>query len=362
MKRTLSLLLICLLTLGLFSACTPDTPSTDNSASYSDATGSDITDTEDKGVSSEKPEKKSAQEILEEQQSHLVGLCDQKKSRIIVCDLNEEDWTYGDPIVWEYKHWTCGSVAGLKLRHSEVWDKDVVLYCYNGGAAIVDYATKEVLFSTVRVGENPHSVELLPDNTFIVASSTDNNVCVFSPETVAAGDGEPCQELEYPNAHGVLWDPKYEVVWMVGMNQLGGYVVRSSQTAPKLVANPEMVYNTPDFGLHDLAPVYGDKDGLFVTCSAGILKFDKVKGTFSTGYPGGNVGKTATYAPGAGNFGEDNVLAFTSITKNTMVYNDWCTDIVFIYVPNADNIGKSVRRQMEDSAFYKLRVWNPDYQ
>ncbi len=373
MKRILALLLSCLLVLGIFAACTPDTPDTDLPGS--DNPGSDVS-VSDSGSETQNPgntdtnstdtsvstEKKSAQEILEAQEQHLVGLCDQKQSRIIVCDLNVEDWNAESPIVWEYKHWTCGSVAGLKLRHSEVWNKDVVIYCYAGGACIIDYTTKEMLFETTRAGGNPHSVELLPDNTFIVASSTDNKVSVFSAETVESGSGQPCQTLEYPNAHGVLWDPKYEVVWMEGMNQLGAYGVIKSSTSPKLAADPDMVYETPDYGLHDLAPVYGDPDGLFVTCSAGILKFNKVEGKFTTGYPGGNVGKKIEYAPGTGNFGVDNVFVYTSITESTMVYTDWCTDTVFIYVPGADGIGKTVRRQMNDSAFYKVRVWNTDYQ
>ncbi len=364
MRRILSLFLLTVLGVSLFAGCGTETSSTDSVGGQSSDTALPSTSRtdEEKGETSQKPEKKSAQEIMEEQESHLVGLCDQKNGRIIVCDLNEEDWSGRKPIVWEYKHWTCGSVAGLKLRYSKVWDKEVVIYCHNGGAAIIDYDTKEQLFYTREVGCNPHSVELLPDNTFIVASSTDNKVSVFSAETVASGAGNPSQELEHPNAHGVLWDPKYEVVWMEGMNQLSAYVVKQSQTAPQLIADPDMVYNTPTFGLHDLAPCYGDPDALFVTCEAGILKFDKVKETFTTGYPGGNVGKSIDYAPGAGNFGEDNVLVYTSIVEGQTVHFDWCTDTVCFYVPNADNVGKTVRRTMEGSAFYKVRVWSPDYQ
>ncbi len=355
-KRLLSFLLLAVLTAGLLTGCGPaDVPSggnTDGTADASSDPGSDASGEE---------ETRSAQEILEASE-HLVGICDQKNSRIIVCDLAEEDWSDDNAVVWEYRDPSCRSVAGIKLRYSEYWDELVVVYCWHGGAAIVSYETKKELYRTTNTGNNPHSVELLPEGHLIVASSTDNDVRVFSADAVAAGQNTYCDQVQFPNAHGVLWDPEYDVLWLLGTNQLSAYNVLETDGKPAISAVGGMTYYTKKAGGHDLAPVYGNKDALFVTCSAGILMFDKVKETFTSAYPGGSIGARHTYAPGTGNFAGDNVFFFTSISDSTKVLNDWCTNIVFVYVPKAEGVGKLLRRKAPDDAYYKVRTWCPDYQ
>ncbi len=321
----------------------------------------DGTDTAASPSTEEKETKRSAQEILEASE-HLVGLCDQGNSRIIVADLAEEDWENDSAVVWQYKDPTCRSVAGLKLRWSEQFQELVVIYCWHGGAAIISYETKEVLYKTTQTGSNPHSVELLPEGHLVVASSTDNDVRIYSAQSIAKGDPRCSQQVEFPNAHGVLWDPEYDVLWMFGMDQLSAYLVAEEDGIPRMTAIGGMSYKAPKSGGHDLCPVYGNKDALFITCGGGILMFDKQAEKFTTSYPGGSVGKKHGYAPGTGNFAQDNVLFFTSISDRTKVLNDWCTNIVFVYVPKADGIGKTIRRKAPDDAYYKVRAWLPDYQ
>ena len=356
MKKVLTILLLAALTVGLLAGCGPqaEQPGTDSdSASAAPAPSTDT----DPSASSE-PVALSPQETLEASE-HLIGITDQKNSRIIVCDLAEEDWENDNAVVWEYQDQSCSSAAGIKFRYSEYWEEDVVIYCWHGGAAIVSYETKEVLFRTTNVGGNPHSVELLPDGHFIVASSTDNDVRIFP---LASGEKGYSHKIEYPNAHGVLWDPKYEVVWMVGKNLLSAFMIGGTEDEPKFIPMTDMVYHTSKSGMHDLAPCYGDPDALFVTCSAGILKFDKVKEKFSSSYPGGSTGSRQSYAPGAGNFGHDDVLVFTTITEETMVMTDYCTNIINIFVPAAKGAGRLIRRKAPNDAYYKCRVWSTDYQ
>ena len=287
---------------------------------------------------------------------HYVGLTDQLNGRIIICDLEVEDWTNDNAVVWEYQNKSFKNIAGIKFRDSEYYGEKVVLFCYPVGGVILSYETKEILFQTSDIGWNPHSVELLPDGTFLVASSTDNRVDVFAPGKTAS-----CQTLEFPNAHGVLWDPEYEVVWMVGMDQLSAYSVGGSKDSPKLSPLGGMTYKTPQAGMHDLAPVYGDPNALFVTCSAGIMKFDKEKERFNYTYPGSNYGRIATYAPGVGNFA-DGVFVFTSIESGKTVYQDWNTNEVRLYVPLGKTGGKTFTRRAPNDAYYKVRVLNFDYQ
>ena len=359
MKRIVSLLLSILI-LGALVGCGPQSSpvsdsSTGNQSAVSDSASVDSSD------SADTPEKRSAQEILEASE-HLVGLCDQGNSRIIVSDLAVEDWENDNAVVWEYKDDSCRSVAGIKLRWSEVFQELVVAYCWHGGAAIVSYEDKKELYSTNLTGVNPHSVEILPDGHLIVASSTDNDVRLYDAEDQKNGKGRHCQKIDFPNAHGVLWDPEYEVVWLWGTDQLSAYSVVEKDGKPWLAPMGGMTYKAPKSGAHDLCPVYGNKDQMFITCGNGIMIFDKSTEEFSFAYPGGSVGRKHSYAPGTGNFEQDGVFFFTSIKDDTMVLNDWCTNIVFVYVPNADGVGKLLRRKAPNDAYYKVRTWSPDYQ
>lgn len=356
MFRRLWLLLLCGFCLFSFGACSDDgalnpVVSSDPDSGTDASSDSDGTDTS----SAEEDKKLTSEDVLAASE-HLVGLCDQLNGRIIVCDLAVEDWTDDEAMVWEYKNPSFKHIAGVKFRHSEYWGEDVVIFCYPVGAVILSYETKEILYQTSDIGWNPHSVELLPDGTFIVASSSDNLVSVFAP-----GEKKASQKLEFPNAHGVLWDPKYEVVWMVGMDQLTAYNVKGNPENPTLTPMGGMDYRTPQAGMHDLAPVYGDPDALFVTCSAGIMKFDKEKEEFNYAYSGGKVGKEQSYAPGVGNF-PDGVLVYTSVREGHTVYESWCTNEVFLYVPLGPVRGANLVRKAPDDAYYKVRVWCTDYQ
>ena len=360
MKRIVSLLLLSILILGALVGCVPQSSPVSDSSAGNQSAVSDSASV-DSSDSADTPEKRSAQEILEASE-HLVGLCDQGNRRIIVSDLAVEDWENDNAVVWEYKDDSCRSVAGIKLRWSEVFQELVVAYCWGGGAAVVSYEDRVELYRTTRTGENPHSVEILPDGHLIVASSTDNDVRLYDAEALAAGDEKHCQRLEFPNAHGVLWDPEYEVVWLWGTDQLGAYSLIEKDGKPWLAPMSGMRYTAPKSAAHDLCPVYGNKDQLFITCAKGIMIFDKQTEKFSFSYPGGSVGQKHPYAPGTGNFEQDGVFFFTSITKETMVVNDYSTNIVFVYVPKADGVGKLLRRKASNDVYYKVRTWSPDYQ
>ncbi len=354
MKRILSLFLSVMLALGCFAACEDSSSSGSDATASSDPSAEASTDT-DSTASTGTQEFSSAEEVLDAS-DHYIGLCDQGNSRVIIRDLSVEDWSDDNGVVWEFKHKYCSSVCGIKFRDVPFWGGKVVVLCYHGGAMIVSYESRQLLFHTGLTGSNPHSVELLPNGTLIVASSTDNDVRIYAP-----GEQKASQIVEFPNAHGVLWDPTYEVVWMVGTNLLGAYLVGGTEEAPTLSAIGGMSYKTPKSGMHDLAASYSDPTKLFVTCGNGIMIFDKESEKFSFEYPGGVYGKQQNYAPGCGAFGHDDVFVFTTIRESTMVLNEWCTDQVFIYCPFGKN-GKLIKRRAEGDAYYKLRVLNFDYQ
>lgn len=356
MTRRLISFLLCLSLFFALAGCGKTAPEGGSSQAGASNSGAVSSKKEEPGKTDDTPKFSSSEEVMAAS-DHYVGLCDQMNNRIIVCDVGEEDWTNDNAVVWEYNDPDCNSVAGIKLRENEYWGGLVVIFCYGGGAKIVSFETKEVLLHTNQTGSNPHSVELLPNGTFIVASSTDDNVRIYAP-----GQVRHSHSIEFPNAHGVLWDPKYEVVWMEGKDQLSAYAVGGTEDAPKFIPMGGMTYYTPKTSLHDLAPDYTNPDRLFVTCAAGIMVFDKVTEQFSYAYPGGSVGKEQGYAPGCGNFGQDGVFVFTTIRDDTMVYRTHCTNQVGVYIPFGNGRGRMVYRKAPNDAYYKVRVWNSDYQ
>lgn len=332
------------------SADTSSDASTDVSEKPStDASTDTSSNTSTKPAVDKKP---TPQSILEEG-TYLVGLTDQKNSRLIVCDLAEEDWSNDNAVVWKMK--TYGGVAGVKFRDNKYWGEKVVIYCSGNRATIASYDKKKVLLDTKKAPGNSHSVELLPNGVFVVAGSTGNEVRLFG-----AGKTNYSDSITFPSAHGVLWDPKYDVLWVEGDNLLRAYKITGTADAPKFSPVAGMEYH-PNTSLHDMAPVYGNPDALLLTGAAGVVIFDKTTGKASYDYVAGGFLKTQTYVPGVGNY-ESGVHVFTTIRKDTLTYKEWGTDQVGIYVPLGGSLGKVIMRQAKSDAYYKARVFSFDYQ
>lgn len=323
---------------------------TGSSASASTDTSTDTSSSTDTGTV-EPP--LTIQDVLGSSE-HLVLLTDQKNQRLLVCDLAVEDWSKDKAVVWQYK--TYAGVAGIKVRDNEYYGERVVLFCAGTRASIVSYKTKKVLLDTKKAPGNSHSVELLPNGVFVVAGSTGNEVRIYG-----AGKTTHSDSIAFPSAHGVLWDPKYNVLWISGANQLDAYRVTGTATSPKLELVKDMQYR-PNTSLHDLAPVYGNPDALLLTGANGVVLFDKTTGKVSYDYSAGGYLKAQTYVPGVGNYGATDVFVFTNIRKDTLTYKEWGTDRVGVYVPGVGPMGKVIYRQATSDAYYKARVWDPAYQ
>lgn len=334
-----------------------ENPSTDTShAVSSESSDADTTDSVPESSASTQIKPESPQDILEAT-PHLVGLTDQKNARLIVRDLAAEDWSDDSSVVWEFKDPRVAAAAGIKLRNCEIFGGEVVLFCGPKGAGIVSYETKEVLYFTSHVGVNPHAVELLPDGTFIVGSTTDNLVSVFA---AASGSMTPVQTLTYENVHGALWDPEYKVVWMAGRSKLSAFAVSGSANNPRLSQIQGMVYSIGDW-LHDLVPCFGNPQGLFVTAGTGIYFFDKETEKFSTQFPCSDYAASIKTSPAMGQF-PDNVMTLIAVVSGKTVYREWCMNEVTVLIPSEKLGLRKITRIAPNDAYYKVRVWIPDYQ
>lgn len=151
-----------------------------------------------------------------------------------------------------------------------------VLVCSSsGGCALVERPSGKV--SWYAQVPNAHSLELLPGNRIVAASSTHpqgNRLILFD---VARSD-KPIWETPLVSAHGVVWDEDRKVLWALGLDELRCYALRDWEAEkPSLVMKAS--YPLPDEGGHDLQPVPHSND-LLVTTGRHVYLFDRVEHLF----------------------------------------------------------------------------------
>lgn len=299
--------------------------------------------------------RKTAEEVLQETE-HLVGVTDQKNHRLVVYDLNKGDLNDPEALVWEYSDPRVYHAAGIKFRSNEAFGGDLVLFCGPKGAGIIHYATKEMLFFTSSVGNNPHTVELLPDGTFFVGSTNSQEVHCFD---TLAGKTKATFILNWPcDVHGVLWDPEYDVLWIAGGNQVVGYKVSDTPANTKLTEIVTYKSIFPKGSIHDLAPVYGDSSKLWVTSADDIFQLDKETMEYSKSYRGASAIKSKGSTPGIGNY-PDGIVVY--VFPNACL-SEWNMDRIQMFIPIDSVRHKTLEYKTEKDAYYKIRVFCTDYQ
>lgn len=153
--------------------------------------------------------------------------------------------------------------------------RQVLITSSGGGCALVDSPSGAVRWFA-RV-PNAHSIELLPADRVVVASSTHadgNRLVLFD----LARSEEPIGSTPLVSAHGVVWDADRESLWALGLNELQRYRLDAwDSKSPSL--KQEQTWPLPDEGGHDLQPVPGTAD-LVVTSHKTVSLFNRDRGEF----------------------------------------------------------------------------------
>ncbi|MFD9793617.1 DUF6528 family protein [Streptomyces sp. NPDC059070] len=132
---------------------------------------------------------------------------------------------------------------------------------------------------------NVHGAELLPGGNVAVALSRTGTVAVYArstgdPTSPAPGPAKPLSSKPLEAAHEVLYDPSSKSLWAVGGHALVRYpydLATGTLGDAESFALPRQISQgkpAPAWG-HDLEPVYGDPDRLWVAANAGIVQFSK---------------------------------------------------------------------------------------
>lgn len=287
-----------------------------------------------------------------ETEPHLIALTNQSNGSIDVYDITTG--VFDETTLLHRIKVEANNPAGVKLRRHEVWG-DVIISCYGATTgSIMSYPEGKALWTTYSAADNPHSVELLPGNIFVVASSSGNALRFFD---VSSKDTTKYKEVRFTDAHGVLWDPQKELLWVLGGEELAAYQVgKDSSGSITVTEATEYRIALPTSYGHDLAPYYGDTNLLWITTAAQVYLYNKTTKTFTINIKGIDSDKRSDIK-GIGNF-HDGSLVFV---RPDGAYKDWTTATVDFYVfYHAKYFHYAVKSETDH--FYKCRVLSADYQ
>ncbi|WP_218090196.1 DUF6528 family protein [Paenibacillus solanacearum] len=289
-----------------------------------------------------------------------IGAGDQASQQIMVFDPNAPDWNAGSALKWTWAPSAANGFASptpgwglptdMKLRNNCAlgggqW---MAITDTNGLAAIISYpgGSKKWYLNT---SSNLQSAELLPSGNIAIASTSSGGwVRVYNSSQGSASS--TYAQYVLPGARGVLWDPRSNVLWAVGDTTLAALLVQGSPAAPTLKESFKVTL--PTTGGHELQPVYGNTDRLWISTDTQVYQFVKSSKTWSTTYAGSSgINRAGVRSVGNQLSGQ----AVQTVPGGGCTLNTWCTDTVDFFNPSAT-------RTKSGAAFYKARILNPDYQ
>ncbi len=156
----------------------------------------------------------------------------------------------------------------------------------SGFIGVIPYPSLAGYRWAVNVGDpnDLHGVEMLPDGTVVATFATrelDSGVAgglaVYSKAQGKPGSwsGTPAQALPLAGAHEVLYDPGTTSLWAVGSELLKRYDYIGGRLEPGgSWPLPQQAGAKPAYG-HDLTPVFGNTDRLWVGANGGVVQFSK---------------------------------------------------------------------------------------
>ena len=151
--------------------------------------------------------------------------------------------------------------------------RKVLVSASNGGCALVERPSGRVLWRAHVT--NAHSLELLPRDRVVVASSLGGDHLVIFD---LARSGVPLWKTPLHSAHGVVWDEARRCLWALGFDELRCYELRGWETdKPSLALKAS--YPLPTANGHDLRAVPDSRD-LIVTSETSVQLFDRDKASF----------------------------------------------------------------------------------
>ena len=285
---------------------------------------------------------------------------DQRYQQAVIYNLN--NYSAGKTLDdLEESSFTVGPGAGIKYRENTVFGNVVIIAGPESGIYTTSGSKK---WSTTNPGYSPHSIEILPSGNLVIASSSDNKLRFFKTSALINNGSVSYEDYTIADAHGVLWDPTYGVLWAIGNTELNAYRIKGNGTGEKLVLDPNMSITLPEYfrGGHDLSPDYLNTRYLYASLGYKVVKVDKETGQMRTLFE-----KTPTSVKGfsnntAGNFFVTGETGGAGKAWANESYQSWCTDTIYFCRYKADDTLEQIPIKSSKRAFYKSRAYCGTYQ
>ena len=186
--------------------------------------------------------------------------------------------------IWSWDPYTaCVPAAqqGWFFNPSEVkpvFNRRYILMTASGGAVALIRLSDHKLMFYANCGQNPHSAEVLPDGNIVTAESKSGEINTFVVDTVKVL-GAKANTVKLGNAHNVVWDKKRSYLYATatkkeGVTALFRFKYDGNRSNPKLINQTTLYTFSNESGGHDLFPVYGEEDKLWLTAASAVYKFD----------------------------------------------------------------------------------------
>ncbi|GLZ10955.1 hypothetical protein Acsp04_11900 [Actinomadura sp. NBRC 104425] len=286
---------------------------------------------------------------------------DQAGRRLVVLDAGRRSWQGKRAVKWSWKPtaargyrdvagaWGGASDVRVRRRHGRTY---VVTAQGAGFAGAVEYPSGRRLWA-VDAGRSSglHAAELLPNGNVAVAAARGHWVRVYAASRGRAARAHA--QVRLARAHGLLWDPSRRILWALGDKHLVALRVGGTAHRPTLRAVGRR--RLPSAGGHDLAPVFGNRNRLWITTHHGVYQYDKRRGVFTTRYRlAPRVNKRIVKS--VGDHPRTGQVLLTRPKKGCAT--SWCTDTLEFFGPGR----RTATRVLRGAQFYRARWFVPRYQ
>ncbi len=281
-----------------------------------------------------------------------IAITEQASDQILVLASDDVAWSKAQ-VSWRWRptaangledlvdNWGLPDEAKLRHRGNQAYLLTTDSY---GLAAVVPYPQGTGSYWAADVGRpaNPHSIELLPNGNVAVVASTGGWLRVYT----ASQDPRSTTYVQFdlPDAHGVYWDEKRDLLWALGGHDLVALRMTGRPGQPRLTEVRRVAL--PTLWGHDLHPVASDDDRFWITTGSQVYQYSYARNAFLQDFPGAGVIQVGVKS--VGDERESGQLLASLVQVGNIC--TWCTDTVSLFESDGSLM-------LHGAQIYKARWW-----
>lgn len=190
--------------------------------------------------------------------------------------------------------WRSNKISGLsEVKYTKYGGKSAILATTTNGAIVLEFPSGKQLFHKEIGGyvTNVHSAEVMPDGNVIIVDSKGPIIILRNDSKVEKQPWKDSVWYLLYKPHGIYYDRKREVLYVLEYSALYAYKYTETKNKKGNLALLHFTNLTLDYypvdneknyqGGHDLYPIDGSKDLLYVTTGEHVYKYDMASYTLA---------------------------------------------------------------------------------